>query len=46
MNGAGELQNGEGRTYKGEFLNDLKHGHGCYSWPNGSTYEGSWQNGK
>lgn len=36
----------DGRTYKGEYLYDEKHGHGIYTWPNGKMYEGGWIKGK
>jgi hypothetical protein len=28
--------------YKGDFVNDLFHGQGMYTWFNGKTYSGSW----
>ena len=46
MNGFGNLFYEDGRKYVGEFQNDLKHGHGIYSWPNGKKYEGNWKEGK
>lgn len=36
----------DGRIYNGEYLNDKKHGHGVYTWPNGKKYDGDWLNDK
>ena len=34
-----------GDTYKGQFLNQQKHGHGIYNYSKtGQTYEGQWAN--
>lgn len=33
----------DGRIYQGEFLNDMKHGKGVYTWPNGKIYDGEWK---
>lgn len=33
-----------GATYKGEWLNDVKHGFGTYKNPDGTVYEGDWKN--
>ncbi len=35
-----------GDTYDGEFLNDLYHGYGIYTWKNGNRYEGMWKNNR
>ncbi|CAF1085804.1 unnamed protein product [Adineta ricciae] len=32
-----------GDVYDGEFLNELYHGHGIYTWENGDRYEGMWK---
>ena len=36
----------DGRTYKGNFQKDLKHGHGIYTWASGKQYDGNWAFGK
>ena len=36
----------DGRVYRGQFMNDQKHGQGVYQWPNGKKMEGTWANGK
>lgn len=46
MNGKGHLMYEDGRHYVGEFMNDLKHGFGVYSWTDGRRYQGSWFKGK
>jgi hypothetical protein len=39
--GKGVYQHRQGlMTYKGEWLKDLQHGHGCETWENGSSYNG------
>ena len=35
MHGQGEIFYEDGRTYKGHFQNELKHGYGIYTWENG-----------
>jgi hypothetical protein len=32
--------------YDGEYLDDMKHGHGKYVWTNGSKYEGMFRQDK
>mmetsp|Transcript_111100 Transcript_111100/g.313431 ORF Transcript_111100/g.313431 Transcript_111100/m.313431 type:complete len:423 (+) Transcript_111100:90-1358(+) len=32
-----------GSTYTGEWLNNMRHGHGRMSWPSGAEYEGQWK---
>lgn len=32
--------------YKGDWKDNLKHGEGEYSWPNGNLYKGKYVNGK
>ncbi|KAJ8421679.1 hypothetical protein Cgig2_026667 [Carnegiea gigantea] len=49
--GPGELYQDEkvfsnGDMYTGEWLDNLPHGHGKYSWNDGCVYEGQWQKGK
>ena len=34
-----------GAKYEGDYQNDLKHGQGVYTYPNGDVYEGEWKNG-
>lgn len=36
----------DGRHYKGEYLNDKRHGFGVFKWPNGRIYTGPWVNGR
>ena len=36
----------DGRTYKGSFMNNLKHGFGIYTMPNGEKHEGHWKDNK
>ena len=33
-----------GSVYNGERKNGKKHGHGVQTWPDGSRYEGMWEN--
>ena len=35
-----------GAKYEGEYQNDLKHGRGKYTYPNGDIYDGEWSEGK
>ena len=32
--------------YDGEYVNDLKHGIGTFTWSNGKSYTGEWFEGK
>ena len=34
-----------GAKYEGDYDNDLKHGQGVYTYPNGDVYEGEWKEG-
>ena len=36
----------DGKEYHGNYLNNLKSGHGIYTWPNGRKYNGEWLEGK
>ena len=36
----------DGAKYEGEYQNDLKHGRGKYTYPNGDVYDGEWSEGK
>lgn len=36
----------DGCFYEGEFLNDLKHGKGVLTWPDGRQYEGQFADGR
>ena len=42
----GRNDNNELCNYAGEFKNDLKHGRGIFSYPDGSRYEDGFMNGK
>ena len=46
MDGKGTLTWTDGRSYKGEFKNDLKHGYGIFEWSDGRIYDGQWNKGK
>lgn len=35
-----------GAKYEGEYQNDVKHGRGKYTYPNGDVYNGEWNEGK
>ena len=39
------IENSEGR-YEGECKNGMKHGHGIFYWPDGTVYDGEWQDGR
>lgn len=32
-----------GAVYKGYLLNEMRHGPGVQTWPDGAKYEGEWQ---
>ena len=34
-----------GGKYEGEYVNDVKHGQGKYTYPNGDVYIGEWKEG-
>jgi hypothetical protein len=46
MHGYGRLVWPNGRSYEGEFENDVKNGKGTYQWADGQVYTGEWLNGK
>ena len=46
MDGYGEFTWGDGRTYKGMYKEDRKHGRGVFTWPDGRRYDGEWVEGK
>ena len=46
MNGIGLYSWPNGRKYRGEFKNNLKHGHGEYTQADGKKYIGAWVNDK
>jgi len=46
MHGYGRLVWPNGRSYEGEFENDIKNGKGTYQWADGQVYTGEWHNGK
>jgi antitoxin component YwqK of YwqJK toxin-antitoxin module len=33
-------------VYRGEYVDDKKHGIGKFTWPDGRVYDGGWANGK
>lgn len=35
----------EGVSYRGQYVADLKHGHGVFTWADGRTYDGEWVRG-
>ena len=44
MNGKGVLTWKDGRTYRGNFVNDKKELHGSFEWADGRKYSGDYQN--
>ena len=34
-----------GAKFEGDYQNDVKHGNGVYTYPNGDVYDGEWMNG-
>ena len=36
----------DGRIYKGQYVADMKDGHGVFTWPDGRKYDGQWSKGK
>ena len=46
MNGFGLLTYDDGRSYRGHFQDDQKHGNGIYTWASGKVYNGGWIKGK
>lgn len=40
MNGEGTFEWQDGRKYKGNYLNDKKHGYGEFEWSDGRKYKG------
>ena len=36
----------DGRTYEGQYIQDMKEGYGVFKWPDGWKYEGFWKQGK
>ena len=41
-----EHQFENGARYKGQWFNNMRHGHGTQVWPDGAKYEGQWKNNK
>eukprot|EP00434_Breviolum_minutum_P011092 symbB.v1.2.009787.t1/scaffold574.1/size185248/12 len=41
----GEMKWPDGRKYKGIYLKDKRHGHGCFVWPDGRQYCGEFFEG-
>jgi len=46
MDGTGEFTWSDGRKYKGQYLEDKKHGYGEFEWKDGRKYKGNWAYGK
>lgn len=46
MEGVGTFSWADNRVYKGDYVNDKKHGQGTFEWPDGRSYVGCWENGK
>ena len=44
--GKGRFMHKDGRTYEGEWKNNVMHGIGTFSWPDGTKYVGAWKHGK
>ena len=40
------INNPDGSTYEGEWLNGKYHGQGIFTWPNGDRFEGEYRDGK
>ena len=36
----------DGRTYNGEYKNDMRCGSGIHKWPDGKIYDGEWEKNK
>ncbi len=45
QHGKGVESCSDGRRYVGEFRNNSLHGHGTYTYPDGSVESGKWENG-
>ena len=43
MHGKGTYSWPDGRSYVGEYVNDLKEGNGVYTWIDGRKYDGNWK---
>ncbi|CAF3946508.1 unnamed protein product [Rotaria sp. Silwood2] len=46
MHGTGQLTFDNSTSYNGEFQSNFYNGFGIYTWPDGSQYEGLWNNSK
>ena len=46
MNGIGVFIWPDGKSYKGEYVKDLKEGYGEMEWKDGKIYKGHWLQGK
>jgi hypothetical protein len=44
--GYGEYIHSNGTKYEGMWLEDLQHGQGLETWPDGSSYQGNYFQGK
>ena len=40
------MESDNGERYVGTWQNNLKHGEGEYSWPNGNVYKGEYKHGQ
>ena len=46
MNGKGIFKWKDGRSYTGDYKNDVKEGYGTFNWPDNRSHSGYWKNGK
>ena len=44
--GQGVYSHPAGYRYEGEFTNDMRHGHGTVTWPDGRVESGQWKDGR
>jgi hypothetical protein len=40
------MEMNDGAVYEGDFVNNQYHGQGQYTWPDGSYYQGQWNENK
>ncbi len=45
MNGYAVYKWADGRSYHGQFVDDINEGYGMMKWPNKDEYHGQWING-
>lgn len=46
MNGQGKVIWKNGKSYEGNFVDDIREGYGVYKYDDVKKYEGMWKNGK